>query len=220
MLSHSSKSVFSMIRKKAKQDRINKLSSAASQAPTSYKADPIQGRKFRFQNTVTVPSVYTVTIGDLFRLYLGFPSSGGVYPAFASVKILRVQVWSQNVTTTAVFSAISLEWLSANAPSVELSRSGNQSHPAYLTTTPPEGSLAGFWYSITNSTLTTPLFQLQLNGSETVDIEVQYVPVSGPFDSGLTNTNLLTPEGAGIYYGPLSATSTANRLQAVSNPFV
>jgi len=191
----------------------------SSQAPTAYKADPIQTRKLRFMNTVQVPGSYTVTIGDLFRTYLLWDTTD-LMPLYAGIRIRRIQVWSLNVTSSNLFTSISLEWLSANAPSTEISRSGDQAHPAYITTQPPDGSLAGFWYSYQNSTLTTPLFLLNLNGSEIVDVEIEYVPASGFYSTFLPTTNLSLPGGRGVFYGPLSATSPTVRLAAVSNPIV
>ncbi len=155
--------------------------------PTPYKADPFLTRKFRFSNNTNTTLQTFITRGNISLLYgiIYNNGSNAFMSAFAAVRILRVQMWCiYSINTggtgqTSGFASPSLIWLSENSPDVEVSVTGNAVQTGYISSKPPEGSLAGFWTNNTNAG-TQNLFSIKSpsNCALIVDVEVQYVPVA------------------------------------------
>lgn len=88
-----------------------------------------------------------------------------------SVRIIAIRVWSPTATSTTGVTC-SIEWLSTNSPSIEVSDTSiNVSEPAHINTSPPPLALAGFW----QQTATTDLFILSCPGGSVLDLTLQYV---------------------------------------------
>jgi len=182
--------------------------------PPQYKADPQLQRKLRFTNAANVsPTTYLVTRFSLMSTY-GFSNSSILATsAYGSIKLTRVQIWTSSFSSaTAGNSNItfsSLTWLSETAPNVEISSAGNQLVPGYISTRPPEHSLAGFWTSKTNvgtagPTTSANLFTITVpaNTQIVVDIEFVYVPCS---------------HGEEVTFNPVSATAGTFTYQPLDN---
>jgi hypothetical protein len=187
---------------------------AIARLPPPYKADPQFVRKFRFSNTANVsPTTYLITRFSAFTTY-GFSNSSILATsAFGSLKITRVQIWTTAFNSVSSGSAnivfSNLTWLSETAPNVEISSAGNQNNPAYVSSRPPDNSLAGFWTSKVNvgtagPTTSANLFTINIpaNTQIVVDIEVMYVPCS---------------HGEEVTFNPAGATAGTFTYQALDN---
>lgn len=166
-------------------------------APTQYKADPVQVRKLRFIATTAIDS--DIAVSDIFNSYAFFASDAGSttrYVAYKSLKLLRVQIWTQNITSDSSFSTCSIEWLGDHGKKTEFSASGNQMHPAYLSSAPPPETLAGFWFGASDSTV---VCHLACGDGSIVDLELSYVPQSGT----QTGTSVSSRTNSGFSYEPL-----------------
>jgi hypothetical protein len=188
---------------------------AIAMLPPQYKADPQLQRKLRFNFSPSSGNVtILVTRFSLFSTYGFATSSTNATSAYGSIKILRVQVWttpanSASTVGTQNINFSSLTWLSSTSPNVELSSAGNQFNPGYITTRPPEHSLAGFWTSKVNVGTSGPttsenLFTLQVQAGTqaVVDIELVYVPCS---------------HGEEVVFNPVGATAGTFTYQPLDN---
>lgn len=183
------KSVNQLVRISSKKPAAIRRRVDVSKAPSPYKADPFQNRKFRFTNKNSSPSAFSITRGDLLNLYtFQFTTGTNLYSNFQSIRLRRVQVWGIPPSNSSTFLPVALTWKSFASPDVELSTSGTQMTPAYITTVPPKDSFAGTWTSFDGTNSTEVLFILSLQGGEMIDIEVEYVPASGvsPFLTTVT----------------------------------
>jgi hypothetical protein len=189
----------------------------AHDGPTTYKADPIQVRKFRFQNIASGSTQFSITRQKLLSLFFCNTSGTVNFSAMAGIKIRRIQVWGTGPTATSLnLSPISLQWISENAPEVEISAAGNGNHPSYITSAPPEQSLAGYWSMFNSANLSQVIFQLNLINSEIVDLEVEYTPANGAERIAVNTTASGTP--GFYYYGYLDGQGASTGLVPVSNP--
>jgi hypothetical protein len=161
--------------------------------PPQYKADPYQVRKFRFSNAdSTAPTIFAVTRFSLAMIY-GFDYIDQVparrfISAFSSVRLDRVQVWIQTGNgvgggSANLISFAGLTWKSENSPDTEINSAGNQLNPGYISSRPPEGSLAHFWtgpLNVGDSSGSDVLFTISVpvNSQIVVDVSVMYVPTS------------------------------------------
>lgn len=207
------KSVSQLIRMRLSRPSAIRRRIDVSKAPSLYKADPFQNRKFRFSNSSGSPASYSITRGQLLNLYTWQNSGGTVlYSLLQSIRVKRVQIWGIPASNSTKFLAISVIWKSINAPDVEISKSGTQMTPSYITTHPPAESLAGFWTSFDTTSASEILFQLNLQGGEMIDVEVEYVPASGqsPFNNSVSSRSQ-----TGVSYNSLDGNSAV--LQPVSN---
>jgi len=192
---------------------------ATASLPPEYKADPKLTRKLRYTYTNTSSSssvALTITRFSLMSTYgvnvtLPAPTQQCV-SAYGSVKLDRVQVWTNaayNPAVTVVPNMLFTEftWVSENSPNVEISSAGNQVNPGYITTTPPVGSLAGFWTSKANaggpSTASDVLFFVQVPPAcqIIVDLHITYVPCSKGEE--LLFTSVVTTTPGTFTYQPL-----------------
>ncbi len=87
------------------------------------------------------------------------------------VRLKSIEIWSPTATSTTGVTC-SVEWLSTNSPSIEVSDTSiNVSEPAHIKTVPPAMALAGFWQGFSS----TDIFIITCPGGSVVDISVQYV---------------------------------------------
>lgn len=88
-----------------------------------------------------------------------------------TMRIQSIEIWSPTATSTTGVTC-SIEWLSTNSPSIEVSDTSiNVSEPAHILTSPPKLSLAAFW----QQTASTDLFIINCPGGSVVDIRLSYV---------------------------------------------
>ncbi len=185
--------------------------------PTPYKADPFLTRKFRFSNNTNTTTLTYFTRSFIAQLYGMIYNNGsnGFMSAFSAVRILRIQMWcvysinSGTTGQTSGFASPSLTWLSENSPDVEVSVTGNAVQTGYITTKPPEGSLAGFWTNVLNAN-STILFSINspANCALIVDVEVQYVPVAAGEEIRV---------GAGSFYNPTPTSNIKSSYQPLDS---
>jgi len=161
----------------------------------------------RFVNSSASQTSFNITRQNLLQAYtfhIAGSTTNNVFSLYAAIRLKRVQVWSMPAVittgTSSPFTEISLTWLSENAPDVEVVKGGTINLPAYITTMPPQGCLASFWTNTTSSNLSQNLFLMNLNGSDVVDIEFEYVPAA-------IGESLITSHAAfsssGVSYDPL-----------------
>jgi len=192
--------------------------------PPQYKADPQLQRKLRFNFPPSTGNVtLLVTRFSLFSTYGYATSSTNAVSAYGSIKINRVQVWtipanSSFVSGSSNLNFASFTWLSETSPNVELSSAGNQFSPGYITTRPPDHSLAGYWTSKVNvgtagPTTSANLFTIAvpIGVQVVVDIECVYVPCSRGEEVPFNPAGV---SAAGFTYQPLD---NGGALLPVSN---
>lgn len=188
---------------------------ATAALPPQYKADPQLQRKLRFQMPVqSSNTTLLVTRFSLFSTYGFSTSSIAATSAYGSIKLNRVQVWTTPANSSSVVSVeninfSSFTWLSETSPNVELSSAGNQFNPGYITTRPPDHSLAGFWTSKVNvgtagPTTSANLFTIEVQAGTQVivDIELVYVPCA---------------HGEEVVFNPVGATAGTFTYQPLDN---
>lgn len=182
--------------------------------PPQFASNVVFKHRFRFgatgtSNTVSVKR--SDLLGLLFSNRSGSTSNSRIV---AAAKLNRVEAWGTGGDSDSVSAVtiISLEWRSANAPTLELSDTGSPYRPPHLITSPPSHSLAGFW-SLTGTNESEELFIMRVIAGTTVDIWVDMVLFDGETPVAVTTTASGTV--GQLYAGFLDASST-KLLQPVS----
>jgi hypothetical protein len=118
---------------------------------------------------------------------MGDSTTSNLYRLASSVKLKRIEMWCPSISTTAITSTtISLEWLSDQGPSTEISDTGNPFTMPHIASSPPRNSLAGFW-SLNTINNSESLFKLSLVTGTVIDIWLEMVLVDdfGPISAGV-----------------------------------
>jgi hypothetical protein len=174
----------------------------------TYMADPVLQRKFRFRQTQGSGDV-SVTRGQMLRL-LGMANAAAspvTTRIFDAVRVRRVKMLGADAsaaTTSSTFD-VYIRWVSENGPSEIIQTAGNAFSPPTISSTPPEGSLAGYW-SVQGANETTVLFIINCPQESIIDVEVEFtmqtsttitVNANSAWTSAGVRYNYLDSAGAG-----------------------
>lgn len=131
---------------------------------------------------------------------------------YESMRLISVDAWSPPATQGAA-ATVSVEWLSTNSPSIEVSDTTvSVSQNAHISSRPPKGSLASFWQQIAT---TFSLFTLVCPVNTIVDVAMELIQ----FDQAAvaaTQTGLTTAVLGEMYYLALDRNRGTNILIPVS----
>jgi hypothetical protein len=96
------------------------------------------------------------------------------YRLFSAFRLKSVEIWG-----AAASAAVSVEWRSANGPTVVITDTTVlTSVPAHVRTSPPAHTLASFW-SLTGTNESEELFQITANDGSIVDITYEAILQNG-----------------------------------------
>ncbi len=152
--------------------------------PPSYIAQPVMFRKIRYQASSQLTGV-AVTQGCLAVSMMArsaTASSTEAISLLSSFKIKRITIWALNnssAVTSTSFSTCSITWAGSQSPNKEISAVGVNTKPAKISTKPPPGSLASFWYYNDGSAANNVLFFLTVPGGTIIDLDLDYVLQDG-----------------------------------------
>jgi hypothetical protein len=119
-----------------------------------------------FSDTITSKCCFGAAGG------IGTVTNSTVSFCYESMRLLKVEAWSPPATQGAS-STISVEWLSTNSPSIEVSDTTvSVSQNAHISTRPPVGSLASFWQQIDT---TFALFTLVCPINTVIDVTMELI---------------------------------------------
>jgi hypothetical protein len=142
--------------------------------------------KFRFISSAA--ATFTIQRGDLLALLAVTTLTTTQTRIITGVKLNQVEMFAVSGGTALLPfapSTVSVEWLSNNGPTNEISDSGNAFEPARVNTSPPRLSLASFW-SIQNGNETENLLSMVVTAQTVVDIWVEFVLADGEAPSLIT----------------------------------
>jgi hypothetical protein len=176
--------------------------------PPQYSSQPVVSRTIRYKATGASVSV-PITVGSLLNLIFGVPAAAlatDFIPMWNAVKVNKIKIWGLNSAAATAFSDVALLWAGANTPDIEVTDSGTNNSPAHISSKPPKGSLASFWWNHT-SVLTQALFNVTMPIGSILDINVSYVLFDGP-TSNLTGAGVFTARQ--IAYSSLDSLTITN----------
>lgn len=167
---------------------------------------PIQVRCMRYQGSIT--SYTEFRVGDITTMLLGVTnSSSTAIVLMEAVRLQRLVVTLlPNSTTNA--GTFALSWDGEREPHLTQTMFYTMGTPARWSFTPPEGSLATFWFNQDTSETTSTVFRLDPDNSTVeviLDIHFEYVLADGSTDT-LTLGSAATFSGVAARVMPGGAT--------------
>jgi hypothetical protein len=188
---------------KGSRGKRSMANSFVAKFPPKYVSNPVFRRKIRYQAqaTETKDQDY-VTMGSLQNLqtYVGASTSGvGMWSA---VKLNSVEMWA-DASANQTMVTIGIDWLSPDAPNMQITATGNAFTPAHFKVRPPKFSAASRWYAgqllaqntPTSLANTTPYAFGILNtvAGAIIEVDVSFTF----FDYDTLNNNFATITGSG-----------------------
>ena len=133
---------------------------------------------------VGTQTAVSITRGALLsHLIMNSASGTANYRLFSAFRLKSVEIWG-----AAASAAVSIEWRSANGPTVIASDTTVLSAvPAHVRTSPPKDSLAGFW-SLTGTNESESLFLITSPADSIVDITYEAIVQNGESATLVTTT--------------------------------
>lgn len=161
--------------------------SSAISHPPQFQATKRFSEKSRYVAASATTS--TITRGMLLNHYVvNTAGTTTQYRLLSAIRIKSISIWASTGTLGQTVTA-SVEWLSANGPSVIHSdTSVGTAEPLHVRTRPPTNSLASFW-SLTGSGESDALFYITTPANAVVDVEFEEVLQNGEAPVNTVTTN-------------------------------
>jgi hypothetical protein len=168
--------------------------------------------KFRF--------ISNAAFNDVITSKCCFGAAGGIGTVvnstlsfcYESLRLLKVEAWSPPAAQGAA-ATVSVEWLSTNSPSIEVSDTTvSVSQNAHISSRPPQESLASFWQQIAT---TFTMFTLVCPANTIIDVTLELIQLDQAAVA-LTQTGLATVVVGEMYYLSLDRNRGTNILIPVS----
>jgi len=181
----------SNMKKSSNGARRNRRSTRATQRivphPTQFQSTITSSRKARFSGAVAATAV-PLTRGQLLNhLFVNASSGTTNWRLLSAIKINRIEIWTPG-TSAFVPATCYVEWISEQGPTKIVSDTSITTECAYVNTTPPPRSLAGFW-SVTGTAESDVLCILNIPVNSIVDLSYSYVLQNGETPVQFTSTN-------------------------------
>jgi hypothetical protein len=142
--------------------------------------------KFRFNSSAA--ATFNIQRGDLLALLAVTTLTTTQTRIITGVKLNQIEMFALSGGSSALpFSTatVSIEWLSNNGPTNEISDTGNAFEPARVITSPPRLSLASFW-SIQSGNETENLCSVVVVPNTVIDVWVEFVFADGEVPTTIT----------------------------------
>lgn len=188
--------------------------SANTNRPSAFNANLEFNHKFRF----TSSSATTTPVTDLTLLTAcGVVASGATVgqTIWQSVRVNQIEIWSPPPSQGAAATCGVTFPPSSTVVGFGMTREVSDttvsvSTPAHVCTSPPAGSLCGFWQ---NGALAAPLFSLTAPVGSIIDVWVSLIAKDGTYVDANTAT-LVGATVGGVYYTSLDSSTAAGSIYA------
>jgi len=182
--------------------------SSARQGPDQFRANPEVSRRYRFTSSSgTSTTISAFTLLDACGVCATTAVLGSAI--YQSVKVRQIEIWTPPASQGAA-ATCSVLWPSSNTsqPREVSDTTVSVTQPAHVRTSPPPGSLAGFWSSGNVS-----LFTLVAPSGSIIDVWVSLVMADGT-NVLATAATLVGATAGRMYYCSLDSTTSAGSIYA------
>ncbi len=176
-------------------------------APQQFRANPEVTRRYRFVSTSgTARPIQVRYLTGAAGVVADTATTG--QPIFQSVRIQQIEIWAPPASQgSAITCSVLWEQSTQSQPREVSDTSNSVSQPAHVLTSPPPGSLAGFW---SPRSATTTLCTLVAPAGSIIDVWLSLVMGDGVQTS--TPQTLVGATVGGVYYGGLDSQTAASAI--------
>jgi len=176
-------------------------------APPQLKSNIMLTHRYRFLSTSSTTTTITPNSILCAAGTICTVVNSNVISMFTSFKIRRVEVWSPPASQGAAVTC-SLNWsgaVSQFSPDLEVSDTSlSVTRPAYISTSPPQGSIASFWQSLSSN----GIFELTAPSGSVIDVVLDLILYDDDNPAGQANVAVTTATLGLTYYMSLDPNTT------------
>ncbi len=176
-------------------------------APQQFRANPEVTRRYRFVSSASTARALTAsTLCGAAGVVADTATTG--QPIFQSVRVNQIEIWTPTASQGSAITCSVLWAQTTQSQPREVSDTTNSvTQPAHVLTSPPPGSLAGFWSPRSSS---TTLCTLVAPAGSIIDVWLSLVAGDGVQTS--TQQTLVGATVGGVYYGGADSQTAATAI--------